>query len=86
MMKRGKAGCKRLLCWLLTAAMLMTGSSVPGLETKAASATDTVTQAAEGEEQSESTESKENVSEAVSKEASSDESKVEETSSEENSD
>lgn len=86
MIKRGKAGCKRLLCWLLTAAMVMTGSSVPGLETKAASASDTVAQAAEREEQSESTESKENVSEAVSEEASSEESKVEETSGEENSD
>lgn len=86
MIKRGKTGCKRLLCWLLTAAMVMTGSSVPGLETKAASTSDLVTQTVEREEQSENTESKENVSEAVSEEASSEESRAEETSSEENSD
>ena len=83
MMKRGKAGCKRVLCWLLTAAMVMTGSSVPGLETKAASATNTVTQTAEGEESSTGTEIKETESEGISEEDSREEISAEESSEEE---
>lgn len=75
MMKKGNTGFRRFLCWLLTAAMVMTGSVVPEMGTSAASAK-TVEKAENQEEDSDKTESQETAEELT------EETKTEEASSE----
>ena len=50
-MEKGKTVCKKVLCWLLIAAMVFTSSAFSGLEVQAAEVTDVVAEVEESAEE-----------------------------------